>query len=341
MLLDTAVKNRASDLHITVGVEPTMRVNGELRKIGEEPLIAEETRELTRQILTIDQFEEFQQKGDYDLSFSINGVGRFRVNAFKQRGSCSLAIRSVGSVVPTMEQLKLPEVLRNLVDTKRKGLILVTGATGTGKSTSLASMIDHINETRKEHIITLEDPIEYIHDHKKSIVNQRELGLDFNSFAAGLRAALRQDPDVILLGEMRDVDSIQIALTAAETGHLVFSTLHTMDAVTTIDRIIDVFPPHQQQQVRVQMANVLEAVLSQQLIPMVDGNRAVATEFLLANSAIKNLMREKKSHLIQNSIQTGGKYGMHSMNSSIRKLYKDGKITEEIMKRYLIEEDML
>ena len=335
LLLET-IRRKASDLHITVGINPCLRINGNLVKIGDSILTPDDTLRLTKEVLNQKQYDAFLTAGDYDLSYSVKNMGRFRVNAFMQRGSCGMAIRSVGSYIPSIEELKLPPILRDLAN-KRKGLILVTGPTGMGKSTTLASMIDYINNTRSSHILTLEDPIEYLHAHQKSIVNQREYRNDFSSFASGLRAGLRQDPDVILLGEMRDVETMQIALTAAETGHLVFSTLHTIDATSTIDRIIDVFPPHQQQQIIVQLANVLEAVISQQLLPRIDGTRVVATEIMTSTPAIKNLIREKKTYQIPSAIQTGLKFGMHSMDHSIISLYNEGIIAEEVMRRFVVE----
>lgn len=332
-LLTKTIDMKASDLHITVGLPPCIRVNGKLIKIGENKLLPGDTKQLTREILNPTQFAEYQEVGDYDLSYSIANRGRFRINAFKQRGSCAMAIRSVSGKVSSFEELSLPPILKDIAE-KRKGLVLVTGPTGMGKSTTLACMIDYINSNRSEHILTLEDPIEYLHAHKKSIVNQRELRTDFHSFADGLRAGLRQDPDVILLGEMRDVDTMQIALTAAETGHLVFSTLHTIDATSTIDRIIDVFPPHQQQQAIVQLANVLEAVVAQQLLPKIDGTRVVATEIMTTTTAIKNLIREKKTHQIPNIIQTGAKYGMHTMDASILNLFRANLITEDTVNKF-------
>jgi len=332
-LLAKTIDLEASDLHITVGLPPCVRVNGKLEKLGEVKLLPGDTRKLTREILNPTQFADYEELGDYDLSYSIANRGRFRINAFKQRGSCAMAIRSVSGRVSSFEELHLPPILRDIAE-KRKGLVLVTGPTGMGKSTTLACMIDYINTNRSEHILTLEDPIEYLHAHKKSIVNQRELRTDFHSFADGLRAGLRQDPDVILLGEMRDVDTMQIALTAAETGHLVFSTLHTIDATSTIDRIIDVFPPHQQQQAIVQLANVLEAVVAQQLLPKIDGTRVVATEIMTTTTAIKNLIREKKTHQIPNIIQTGAKYGMHTMDASILELFRANLITEDTVNKF-------
>lgn len=339
-LLVETVNRNASDLHITVGINPCLRVNGELIRIGEEKIKPEDAKRLASQILSETQIEELEKNGDIDLSYSVQSCGRFRVNVFRQRGSYSMAIRSVANIIPSIDDLLLPTILKDLTR-KKRGLILVTGPTGSGKSTTLASMIDCINSERSVHILTLEDPIEYLHSHKKSLVNQRELKNDFLSFSDGLRSGLREDPDVILLGEMRDIETIQIALTAAETGHLVFSTLHTTGATNTIDRIIDVFQPYQQQQVAVQLSNVLKAVISQQLIPKLDGTRVVATEVMVTTPAIKNLIREKKTHQIQSSIQTGGKFGMCTMDSSILELYNNGIITKETLQRFSVNNDYL
>ena len=289
---------KASDIHITVGIPPTFRINGELIPYTDQKLSPEETEVLIRQTMSEDQFKALMDKGEYDFSYSSPGKGRYRVNAYTQRGSLGMALRIIPLEIPTMQQLGLPAVLSDLARLPR-GLILVTGPTGSGKSTTLATMIDQINRERKEHILTLEDPIEYLHRHRSSIVNQREIGSDSQSFGNALRGALRQDPDVILVGEMRDLDTISIAITAAETGHLVLSTLHTLGAAKTIDRIIDVFPPHQQQQVRVQLSSVIQAVISQQLLPRADGKgRVAAHEIMIATPAIRNLIREEKIHQI-------------------------------------------
>lgn len=264
------------------------------------------------------------------MSFSIPNMGRYRVNAFKQRGSVAIALRLVGTQVPSAEELGIPESVIELYR-KKRGLVLVTGPTGSGKSTTLAAIIDKINNNREAHVITLEDPIEYLHQHKKSMVNQREIGLDSQSYANALRAALREDPDVILVGEMRDFETISVAITAAETGHLVLSTLHTIGAASTVDRVIDVFPPHQQQQVRVQLANVLEAVISQQLLPKTDeSGRVAAFEVLHANHAVRNLIREGKTHQLMSVMQTNRKLGMIAMDEAIIQLCREGKISKEM-----------
>ncbi len=340
-LLQKTVELKASDLHITVAYYPSIRINGRLEKFGDEKLQPNDTLELVKQIVTEEQYEILKENGDIDLSLSLKNIGRFRINIFKQRGTYGMAIRSVALSIPTIEELHLPPVLKELIR-KKRGLILVTGPTGSGKSTTLASMINRINNERKCHILTLEDPIEYLHKHNRSIVNQRELGADFKNFASGLRASLRQDPDVILLGEMRDLETISIALTAAETGHLVFSTLHTIGAASTIDRIIDIFPPYQQQQVSIQLANVLEAVVSQQLLVKKNGNsRVVATEVMTSTPALRNLIREKKTHQIQNSIQTGAKFGMHTMDSKLLELYRKDVISKDTLLSSAIDIDYI
>ena len=273
------------------------------------------------------------------MSFSIRDVGRYRVNAFRQRGSVAIALRLVSTEIPTPESLGVPPSVIDLSQRKR-GLVLVTGPTGSGKSTTLAAIIDKINQTREAHIITLEDPIEYLHSHQKAMVNQREIGLDSHSYANALRAALREDPDVILVGEMRDFETISVAITAAETGHLVLSTLHTIGAASTVDRVIDVFPPHQQQQIRVQFANVLEAVISQQLIPLADGSgRVAAFEVLHANHAVRNLIREGKSHQLMSVMQTNRKMGMMVMDEAIQQLYMMGKIDRDMAVQFAVDPD--
>lgn len=340
-LLQQTVDSKASDLHITVAVPPIMRINGRLERMGEYSLLPKDTVDLVNQLLTDSQMRELEEKGELDLSFSNAGLGRFRVNVYKQRGSYGIAFRVVALRVPSMEELGLPPVLKSLAGSNR-GLILVTGPTGSGKSTTLASMIDYINQNRSCHILTLEDPIEYLHKHNKSIVNQREIGNDSQSFASALRSALRQDPDVILVGEMRDLETISIAITAAETGHLVMSTLHTVGAAKTIDRIIDVFPPHQQQQIRVQLSSVLDGIISQQLLPKEDNSgRIAAHEIMVSNTALKNLIREGKTHQIQNLIQTGAKAGMVTMDYSISNLYRKGIISRETALEYCVDKEML
>lgn len=326
-LLIKAAEHKASDVHITVGVPPKMRVNGALLDIGDYPkLMPQDSEELIDSILDHRHKEIYQEKGEVDFSISVPQVGRYRVNVFRQRGTAAAALRVVGTQIPTPDSLGVPLAVQGLHKRKR-GLVLVTGPTGSGKSTTLASIIDLINTNTTNHVVTLEDPIEYLHKHKNCMVNQREVGLDTLSYANALRAVLREDPDVILVGEMRDLETISIAITAAETGHLVFSTLHTIGAAATIDRVIDVFPPHQQQQIRVQLAMVLEAVISQQLIPTVDKKRRVAAfEVMMANPAIRNLIREGKTYQIGSQIQTNRKLGMMTMDDAIYDLYRRGEI---------------
>jgi pilus retraction protein PilT len=328
-LLKNTLEIGASDLHITVGVPPKVRKNGRLSTIGDDKLLPPDTEALIRSMLNEEQWIKYQDNGELDLSYSLQGMGRFRVNVYKQRGTCCAAIRMVNLIIPSMEELGLPSIISEM-SKKTKGMILVTGPTGSGKSTTLASVIDLINKSRDCHILTLEDPIEYLHKHNKSIVNQREIGNDSHSYSAALRAALREDPDVILVGEMRDTETIAIAVTAAETGHLVLSTLHTIGAANTIDRIIDVFPPHQQQQIKVQLSTVLQAVISQQLLPRKDKpGRVAAIEIMTATPAIRNLVREGKTYQINSQIQTGVKFGMQSMDSCLAGLYRKGIISKE------------
>jgi len=341
-LFEYALNNNASDIHITVGIPPAMRINGILKSLDKYPkLMPKDTEALVMELMNEEQRRIVAEKGEIDFSYSMSGLGRFRVNIYKQRGSFSMALRSVPLKVPTIDEIGLPEVVKDLAS-KRRGLILVTGPTGSGKSTTLAAIINEINNTRSEHILTLEDPIEYLHKHNKSIVNQREIGNDSRSYGNALRAALRQDPDVILIGEMRDLETISIALTAAETGHLVLSTLHTTGAVSTIDRIIDVFPAHQQQQIKVQLANVLQGVLSQQLLKRVGGiGRVAAIEIMICNAAIRNHIREGKTHQILSSIQTGGRLGMTTMDNSIMELYRTGLIDYDEALKYAVDANNL
>lgn len=319
----------ASDVHITVGIPPKMRVDGKLTPMPFPILLPPDTGRIANSMMNEKQKTQFEERGEWDFSYSIPQLGRYRVNAFQQRGSVAMVLRLVGSNIPTPESLGLPQSVIDLYD-KKRGLILVTGPTGSGKSTTLASIIGKINAELDAHIITLEDPIEYLHRHTRSIVNQREIGIDSESYDIALRSALREDPDIILVGEMRDLETISTAITAAETGHLVLSTLHTIGAAPTIDRIIDVFPPHQQGQIRTQLANVLEAVVSQQLIPKADGRgRTAAFEVMHATSAIRNLIRENKTHQIASSIQTSRRQGMILMDDAIHELYMQGKINRD------------
>lgn len=333
-LLTRAVEEKASDLHLTVGAPPVLRVNKELKSLTEYgPLDLDRLRAAVETVLNEQQRERFERQGDVDLSFGLAGVGRFRVNVFKQRGSPALCFRVIKSEILSFEALGLPSILPDLCRL-RDGLVLVTGPTGSGKSTTLASMVDFINQERSAVIITVEDPIEYLHRHNKSIVNQREVGSDTVSFAASLRAALREDPDVILVGEMRDAETIETALRAAETGHLVLSTMHTRGAAGTIDRIVDSFPPHQQQQVRVQLAGVLQAVVWQQLVPRTDGGVVVACEVMVATPAIRNLIREGRTHQIDSMIETGARFGMQSMHQALERLVASGTISAELIREF-------
>lgn len=338
-IFQQAVELGASDVHITVGSPIVARLDNKLVKVSEYTLNPQDTLEIVKSILTDYQYDRFLEEGELDFSFPLSGLGRFRVNVYKQRGSYGLAFRVVPNDIPTLRSLSLPSIIDTLTH-KKRGLILVTGPTGSGKSTTLASQIDIINQRERCHIITIEDPIEYLHTHKNSLVNQREIGHDSKSFSRALRASLRQDPDVILVGEMRDLETISTALTAAETGHLVLSTLHTLGAAKTIDRIIDVFPPHQQQQIRIQLASVLEGVISQQLIPRADGNgRIVACEVLTMTSAVRNLIREGKTHQIQTVIQTGKAQGMISMDSYLISLNRQGVISNEAVVKHAVDKD--
>lgn len=340
-IVSYAMEKGASDVHITVGVPPIFRIDGALTLFGDKRLQPKDTENLVKQILDEEELEILDRTGELDASYSSPSMGRFRVNAYKQRGSYALAMRIIPLKIPKIDELGLPPIIKDLARVPR-GLILVTGPTGSGKSTTLASMVDLINEEKNYHILTLEDPIEYLHKHKKSIVNQREIGSDSNSFANGLRAALRQDPDVILVGEMRDLETISIALTAAETGHLVLSTLHTIGAAKTIDRVIDVFPPHQQQQIRVQFSSVIEAIITQQLLPKANGKGRVAVfEIMIANTAIRNLIREEKNYQIDTVIQTSGKQGMQTMDNSLLELYSKGIISRETLLNTAINKDLV
>ncbi|GEN82328.1 twitching motility protein PilT [Sporosarcina luteola] len=334
-ILAKAFELKASDIHLTVGVPPVFRIHGDLKRFGDVPLDDTYTEEAAKSTIPQKLFTAFLEKGQIDYSYELQGIARFRVNAFQQRGSISLAFRTIPTNVPSIDDLQVPGALKTLAQTPQ-GLILVTGPTGSGKSTTLAAMIRYMNETSRKHIITLEDPIEYVHSHQSSIIDQREVGFDTSSFADGLRASLRQDPDVILVGEMRDLETISTAITAAETGHLVLATLHTWSAASTIDRIIDVFPHGQQSQIRVQLAGVLTAVLSQRLFPTVNrSGRRVATELMINNSAVSNLIRSEKVHQIPNIIQTNRAMGMHMMETSVKQLLDQGLITYEAAMPYI------
>ena len=333
-LLLKAKALKASDVHLTAAIPPKARIHGKLESMTDEPLTPARLEELIRPILNSAAVERLDEFGEADFSYAIIGEGRFRVNVFKQRGVLAAVLRLVGTDVPPADQLGIPKEVQELIHRKR-GLVLVTGPTGSGKSTTLASLIDMMNKIRNCHIITLEDPIEYLHSHKEAVINQREIGMDSKNYAGALRAALREDPDVILLGEMRDLDTISTAITAAETGHLVLSTLHTTGAAATIDRIIDVFPTGQQQQIRLQLSNVLEAVISQQLLLNSEGNgRVAAFEVMFGSPAIRNLIRESKTHQINGLIQTSKKLGMELMDDSLYNLYMKNKITKDTALSY-------
>jgi len=330
-VLTKMVETRSSDVHLTPGFPPAVRVRGRIVPMDDyPPLNPQDTRDIVYSILNDSQRKRFENQQQIDLAYAIPGVARFRVNCFFQRGSISAAFRHIPTEIQTLESLGLPPVLHEFTK-KPRGFVLVTGPTGSGKSTSLASMIDGINSEREEHILTIEDPIEFLHGHKKCIVNQREIGADAVDFAIALKGALREDPDVILVGEMRDLETISTALTAAETGHLVFATLHTQSTAQTVDRIIDVFPPHQQQQVRMQLSIALQGIITQQLLPTADGSgRVVACEVLVPTPAIRNLIREGKTHQIYSALQTSGAVGMQTMDAHLAQLVRKGKVTRTL-----------
>ncbi|MEO6497295.1 MAG: type IV pilus twitching motility protein PilT [Solirubrobacteraceae bacterium] len=330
LLLDV-VARKASDLHLTAGAHPTIRVRGRLVALEDYPVLdTQDTREVVYAILSNDQRQRLETDWQLDFAYTIPGKARFRVNAYFQRAAIGAAFRLIPFEIVGIDQLGLPPVIHDLTK-KPRGFVLVTGPTGSGKSTTLAAMIDAINETRDEHILTVEDPIEFLHGHKRCIVNQRELGSDAQSFAMALKGALRQDPDVILVGEMRDLETIHTALTAAETGHLVFATLHTQDAPQSIDRIIDVFPAEQQGQVRTQLSVALQGIVTQQLLPTADGSgRVAACEVLVPNAAVRNLIREGKTHQIYSTMQTGAQAGMQTMDAALATLVRAGKITQAL-----------
>ncbi|MBM7701354.1 type IV pilus twitching motility protein PilT [Metabacillus iocasae] len=336
-LMKRAFEVKASDLHLTVGVPPIMRIDGSLKRYGQDLLKPSDLEEMTKYLMDDSLWAVFKERGELDFSYGLHGVSRFRINAYHQRGTASLSIRVVPTRVPPLEELSLPSALKQ-VAVKPQGLVLVTGPTGSGKSTTLASMVDYMNRTVNKHIVTLEDPIEYLHKHGSCIINQREVGLDTKNFANGLRAALRQDPDVILVGEMRDLETIHTAITAAETGHLVLGTLHTSSAPSTINRIIDVFPPSQQGQIRIQLASVLVGILSQRLFPRKDqAGRACATELLINNPAVANLIRNEKVHQIESVMQTSKAAGMHTLMQSMNGLIEKGIISKADAQPYLNE----
>ena len=340
-LLAFSVEAKASDVHIAVGIPPKLRINGRLTEVEVPPLTPADAAEAIGATMKERHVAILKDRGEVDFSFDSPETGRFRVNVYMDRGNMAAAYRRVETQIPRPDQLGIPREVVELYKRKR-GLVLVTGPTGSGKSTTLASIINKANENLNDHIITLEDPIEYIHHHNKAIVNQREVGMDTLSYANALRAALREDPDIILVGEMRDLETISTAITAAETGHLVFSTLHTIGAASTIDRIIDIFPTNQQQQVRVQLAMVLEGVISQSLLPTANGQgRVAAFEVMLASPAIRSLIREAKTHQIQSTIQTSRQLGMITMDDALYDLFSSGTITREMAMTYAQDQQYL
>jgi twitching motility protein PilT len=341
-VLNRMVEIRASDVHLSPGFAPAVRTRGKITPLDDyPPLTPQDTREIVYSILNDSQRKTFENNLQLDLAYAIPGVARFRVNVFFQRGAISAAFRHIPEKIESLESLGLPQILEEFCR-KPRGFVLVTGPTGSGKSTSLASMIDLINEERAEHILTIEDPIEFLHRHKQCIVNQREIGSDAIDFAGALKSALREDPDVILVGEMRDLETISTALTAAETGHLVFATLHTQSTAQTVDRIIDVFPPHQQQQVRMQLSIALQGIVTQQLVPTADGSgRVCATEVLVPTPAVRNLIREGKTHQIYSAIQTSGSVGMQTMDSHLAQLVRMGKVSPQLaLQRSTVPEEL-
>src|SRR5437667_5563008 len=330
-LLITASGHLASDLHLKAGSFPVMRIGGELHPIADAPRLSpEDTLDMAFGMMSNRQKQKLKEVSEVDIAYSVKSLGRFRANIFQQRGAVSIVLRVIPDKTRNATSLGLPPVIDRIAD-ERRGLILVTGSTGSGKSTTLAAMIDRINSTRSGHIVTIEDPIEFLHRDKKAFVTQREVDVDTRSFAEALRSALRQDPDVILVGEMRDLETIQTALTAAETGHLVFATLHTQSAPEAVDRIIDVFPPHQQQQVRTQLGATIMGIVTQQLLQTADGaGRVIACEVLVATPAVRNLIREGKTHMIYSSMQAGGTHGMQTMDQALGLLVRENKITFEL-----------
>jgi twitching motility protein PilT len=341
-LLQYLVDRGGSDLHLSAGAPPKVRIDGELVDTDFEPLDADACRRVIYGLLNTDQIAKFEKNLELDLSFGVTGLGRFRTNVFHQRGTVAAAFRIIPYRIRGFEELGLPRQICEDLCAKPKGLILVTGATGSGKSTTLAAMVNHINLTRRCHIVTIEDPIEFLHENKNSLFNQREVGSDTFGFGAALRSVLRQDPDVILIGEMRDVETIETALVLAETGHLTFATLHTNDAIQTINRIIDVFPDFKQQQIRTQLSFTLQAVFCQQLLPRAHGGgRVLSSEILVANSAVRSLIRDGKAHQIYSIIQTGRKFGMRTMNQSLTELYRQGHVSFEDSLAHSLDPDDL
>lgn len=341
ILLEEVVKKKASDLHLQVGLPPMLRVDGVLTPIAGADILSDEAVEtLIFAILDEDQKQILLKDKEFDFSFAFGDLGRFRVNAFHERGNLAAALRLITNEIMTIEQLGLPPIVNKFADYPR-GLVLVTGPTGSGKSTTLAAMIHKINNERAEHIITIEDPIEYTHRSKKSVIVQREVHYDTYSFSAALRSALREDPDVVLIGEMRDLETIASAITIAETGHLVFATLHTNSAAQSIDRMIDVFPPHQQPQIRSQLSNILMAIVSQRLIPQIGGGRIASAEILVATPAVRNIIREGKTHQLEAVIQTGAEFGMQSMDKTLVNLIHNGTISYDDARMVAVDPDEL
>ncbi len=341
LLLEEVIKKRASDLHLQVGLPPMLRIDGALTPANGAPVLSEEAVEgLVFAILDDDQKQILLKDKDFDFSFAFGDLGRFRVNAFHERGNLAAALRLIPNEILSVEQLGLPPIISKLAEYPR-GLVLVTGPTGSGKSTTLAGMISKINNERSEHIITIEDPIEYTHRSRKSVIVQREVHYDTYSFSAALRSALREDPDVVLIGEMRDLETIASAITIAETGHLVLATLHTNSAAQSIDRMIDVFPPHQQPQIRSQLANILQAIVCQRLVPAIGGGRVAAAEILIATSAVRNIIREGKTHQLEAVIQTGAEFGMQSMDRTLVNLIHSGTITYDEARNFAVDLDEL
>lgn len=328
-LLRFTFKQKASDLHLSAGLPPMIRVDGDVKRLNVPDLTSEGLRKMIYQIMTDDQVKNFEESLEADFSTEIKGISRFRVNVFNQNRGIGVVFRTIPSKVLTLEELQAPEKFKDIIDVPR-GLVLVTGPTGSGKSTTLAAMLNHINDTKHEHILTIEDPIEFVHESKKCLINQREVHRDTKSFNNALRAALREDPDIILVGELRDLETIRLALTAAETGHLVFGTLHTSSAPKTIDRIIDVFPAEEKQLVRSMLSESLRAVVAQTLLKKVGGGRIAAHEVLVATSAVKNLIREDKIAQIYSMIQTGSQYGMQTLDQNLQNLVKSGMVTQEM-----------
>ncbi len=341
ILLEEVIKKKASDLHLQVGLPPMLRVDGSLLPVnGTQPLTEETIELLIFAILDEDQKQILLKDKEFDFSFAFGDLGRFRVNAFHERGNLAAALRLIPNEILSIEQLGLPPIVNKFADYPR-GLVLVTGPTGSGKSTSLAALVHKINHERATHIVTIEDPIEFTHKSVKSVIVQREVHYDTYSFSAALRSSLRQDPDVVLIGEMRDLETISSAITIAETGHLVFATLHTNSAAQSIDRMIDVFPPHQQPQIRSQLANILMAICSQRLVPSIGGGRIAAAEILVATPAVRNIIREGKSHQLEAVIQTGAEFGMQSMDKTLVNLIHNGTITYEEARNYAVDIDEL